>query len=73
MSESDRSTNVIKRLASIALFAGMAEPAYAHSLSWQQGVSALYHQLFGAHHLPLTMLLIVACIALLAVRRARNG
>jgi len=53
-----------KLLLSVVLLAGLTDPAYAHTLSLQEGMAALYHQLLGIHHLPLTVLLIVVGVGL---------
>ena len=53
-----------KLIATLTLLAG-SSPALAHTLSFQEGFAALYHQLLGMHHLPFTVLLIVVGIALL--------
>ena len=51
-------------ITSIALLAGLSSTAYAHPLSPHDGLAAIYHQLLGIHHLPVTVLLIVIGIAL---------
>ena len=62
-----------KLVAGLVLLVGSVSPAYAHTLSWQEGSSALYHQLLGIHHLPLTVLLIVIGIALFARRKTSDN
>ena len=52
-----------KLIAGLILLAG-STPAMAHTLSFQEGATALYHQLLGMHHLPFTLLLIVIGVAL---------
>jgi hypothetical protein len=42
-------------------------------LSIHEGGAAFYHQLLGAHHLPLTVLLIVIGIALFARRKTSDN
>ena len=54
-----------KRIVTLTLLAGFVSPAYAHTLSVHEGLTALYHQLLGIHHLPITILLVVIAIALL--------
>ena len=53
-----------KLIAGPVLLAGFMSPAYAHTLSFQEGLAALNHQLLGAHHLPFTVLLIVVGVVL---------
>ena len=53
-----------KLVAGLVLLTGFTSPAFAHTLSFHEGVVAFYHQLLGAHHLPLTILLLVIGIAL---------
>ena len=53
-----------KLLAGLVLLTGFTSPAFAHTLSFHEGVAAFYHQLLGTHHLPLTALLLVIGIAL---------
>jgi len=53
-----------KLVAGLVLLTGFTSPAFAHTLSVHDGVAALYHQLLGAHHLPLTVLLLVVGIGL---------
>jgi len=57
----------MKRLImSLALLAGTASIAFAHTLPGDESVvTQLDHQLLGLHHLPATALLIVAGIWLL--------
>jgi hypothetical protein len=59
-----------KLIAIITLLAG-SSPAMAHTLSFQEGVAVLYHQLLGMHHLPLTLLLIVLGVAMFRGLRKR--
>ena len=48
----------------IALFAVFAGSAGAHTLGADEGLaSQLWHELLGMHHLPLTLLLVVAGLA----------
>ena len=50
---------------SLLLLAGVSRIASAHTLGNEDGVLVqLWHQLLGLHHLPLTVLLIVAGIML---------
>ena len=51
-----------KLITGMILLAG-SSPAMAHTLSFQEGVVALYHQLLGMHHLPFTLLLVVIGVA----------
>jgi EamA domain-containing membrane protein RarD len=53
-----------KLVAGLVLLTGFTSPAFAHTLSLHDGVAAFYHQLLGAHHLPLTALLLVIGVAL---------
>jgi EamA domain-containing membrane protein RarD len=64
--------NMKKLLLSVILLAGFTSPAYAHTLSLQDGAAALYHQLLGMHHLPLTALLIAVGVALYWSSRKRT-
>jgi hydrogenase/urease accessory protein HupE len=59
-----------KLIATITLLAG-SSPALAHTLSFQDGVAALYHQLLGMHHLPLRLLLILIGVALFRGRKKK--
>ena len=61
-----------KLVAGLVLLTGSA-PAFAHTLSFHDGIAAFYHQLLGAHHLPLTVLLIVIGIALFARRKTKDN
>lgn len=60
-----------KQTAIFFLLAGLSSPAVAHTLSLQDGAAALYHQVLGMHHLPLTVLLIVIGAALFFGLRKR--
>ena len=60
-----------KLIAGMILLAG-STPAMAHTLSFQEGVTALYHQLLGMHHLPFTLLLIVVGVALFRIWRKKT-
>lgn len=62
-----------KLIATFALLAGITSPAFAHTLSLQDGMAALYHQLLGVHHLPLTVILIVIGIVLFARRKTTDN
>jgi len=59
---------------SLLLLAGVSRVAFAHTLGNEDGVLVqLWHQLLGLHHLPLTVLLIVACLMILRNwRKARR-
>jgi len=59
-----------KLVAGLILLPGFTSPVYAHNLPFQDGIAALYHQLLGAHHLPVTLLLIIIGVALF--RRIRK-
>ena len=61
-----------KLVAGLVLLTGFTSPAIAHTLSFHEGVAAFYHQLLGAHHLPLTALLLVIGIALFRGWRKRT-
>ena len=52
-----------KLIATITLLA-VSSSASAHTLSFHDGVAALYHQLLGMHHLPFTLLLVAIGVAL---------
>ncbi len=60
-------------LAGLILLTGFTSPAFAHTLSIHEGVAAFYHQLLGAHHLPLTVLLIVVGIVLFARHKSSDN
>ena len=62
-----------KLVAGLVLLTGFTSPAFAHTLSFHDGMAAFYHQLLGAHHLPLTVLLIVIGIALFARRKTSDN
>ena len=62
-----------KLVAGLVLLTGFTSPAFAHTLSFHDGMAAFYHQLLGAHHLPLTVLLIVIGIALFARRKTGDN
>ena len=62
-----------KLVAGLVLLTGFTSPAFAHTLSMHDGIAALYHQLLGIHHLPLTVLLIVIGIALFARRKTGDN
>ena len=60
-----------KLMTSLILLAGSANVALAHTLPDEQGlITRLDHQMFGIHHLPLTILLIV--IGVLIFRRLKK-
>ena len=54
----------MKKLIMGAILLAGSAPAMAHTLSFQEGAAALYHQVLGSHHLPFTLLLVVVGIAL---------
>jgi hypothetical protein len=57
-------------LTGLALTIGLAGTAAAHTLPIQDGiVRAVDHQLFGWHHLPMTLLLVVVGVAMYIGRR----
>jgi len=61
----------MRLLLSLILFAGVSRMATAHTLGSEDGVIVqLWHQILGLHHLPLTVLLIVAGVILLRHWRA---
>lgn len=62
-----------KLVAGLVLLTGFTSPAFAHTLSFHDGIAAFYHQLLGAHHLPLTALLLVIGIALFAMRKTGDN
>lgn len=54
----------MKRLLALAILA--APVAQAHTLDPAGGIlAALGHEVIGTHHLPLTLLLVVAAVALI--------
>ena len=62
----------MKRLISTLLLAGIAPVAGAHTLDAAGGViTALGHELFGSHHLPLTLLLVVVGVVLFRAWKKR--
>jgi len=54
----------MKKLITTITLLAVSGTASAHTLSFHDGVAALYHQLLGMHHLPFTLLLVVIGIAL---------
>lgn len=57
-------------LTGLALTIGCAATAAAHTLPIQDGIMrAVDHQLFGWHHLPLTLLLVVIGVAMYYSRK----
>ena len=57
-------------LTGVALTTGFAATATAHTLPIQDGiVRAVDHQLFGWHHLPTTILLVVIGVAMYYSRK----
>jgi hypothetical protein len=63
----------MKRLmTTLVLLAGPTSIAFAHTLTLDEGFRALYHQLLGMHHLPITVLLIVIGIVLLRLHHKRS-
>jgi len=62
-----------KQIVGAALLAGSASPAFAHTLSPQDGMAALYHQLLGTHHLPLTVILVVIGVVFFARRKTTDN
>ena len=61
-----------KLIVTLTLLAGFVSPAHAHTLSIHEGLTALYHQVLGIHHLPITMLLVVIGIVLIRNWRKRT-
>jgi hypothetical protein len=56
----------MRLLLTIFLITGTSGIAAAHTLDSKDGLlTQLYHQLLGSHHLPLTVLFIVAGIVFL--------
>ena len=53
----------MKRMFSVLLLAGIAPIAGAHTLDGGL-FTALGHELFGSHHLPLTLFLVVVGLVL---------
>ena len=54
-----------KLMTSLIILAGSTTMALAHNLPGDEGlVTQLDHQVFGVHHLPLTILLIVVGVML---------
>jgi len=64
----------MKKLISVLiLFAGLPVVASAHTLAGDEGlINQLQHELLGAHHLPLTILLIVVGVVAFRSLRARR-
>jgi hypothetical protein len=60
----------MRMITSLLLLTGVAGPAMAHTGDGVL-VSALSHQLFGLHHLPFSILLLVAVV--LVIRRWQSG
>ena len=61
----------MKRLLALTILA--APVAQAHTLDLAGGVfSALGHELFGLHHLPLTLLLVAIGVAWFRSRRKKT-
>jgi len=60
----------MRMITSLLLLTGFAGPAIAHT---GDGIllAALSHQLFGLHHLPFSILLVVA--AIFAIRRWQSS
>jgi hypothetical protein len=57
-------------LTGLALSIGFAGTAAAHTLPIQDGiVRAVDHQLFGWHHLPMTLLLVAIGVAMYYSRK----
>jgi TRAP-type C4-dicarboxylate transport system permease large subunit len=54
----------MKKLITTITLLAASSSASAHTLSFHDGVAALYHQLLGMHHLPFTLLLVVIGVAL---------
>jgi hypothetical protein len=62
----------MKRILALTVLA--APVAQAHTLDPAGGVlSALGHELVGLHHLPLTLLIVVAGIALFRIFKKKTG
>lgn len=60
-----------KLMTTLVLLAGPTTMALAHPLPEEEGlVAQLDHQVFGLHHLPLTILLVV--IGVMIVRKVRK-
>ena len=60
-----------KLISGLTLFAGLPVVASAHTLAGDEGlITQLQHELLGAHHLPLTILIVV--VGVLAFRKLRS-
>jgi hypothetical protein len=63
----------MKKLITSAILLAGSTPAMAHTLSFQEGAAALYHQVLGSHHLPFTLLLVViGVVAFRLLRKSRQ-
>ena len=60
----------MRMITSLLLLAGLAGPAIAHTGDGIL-VTALAHQLFGLHHLPFSILIVVATV--FAIRRWQSS
>jgi len=60
----------MRMITSLLLLAGLAGPAIAHTGDGIL-VAALSHQFFGLHHLPFSILIVVA--AVFAIRRWQSS
>jgi len=55
----------MRALTSIMMLTGLVTAAQAHTLAASDGVvTALEHEIFGLHHLPVTLLLVVIGVVL---------
>ena len=60
----------MRMITSLLLLTGVAGPAMAHTGNGVL-VSAVSHQIFGLHHLPFSILLVVVAITI--IRRWHRG
>ena len=62
-----------KLISGLILFAGLPAVASAHTLAGDEGlITQLQHELLGLHHLPLTILLVIAGVVAYRRLRARK-
>ena len=58
----------MRQIIVILLSIGLADIAFGHTLDSEHGlVESFWHQFAGIHHLPVTLGLVVASVALIAI------
>ena len=64
----------MRRLAGLCMLIAIPGTAFAHEMVGDAGiVERIGHEIFGLHHLPVTITLIVACILFYRMRTGKRS